>query len=70
MESSDQNALSRQLEVEGTVPEYLKKSLVSEIDLIKDSLQVVSLFGGVFFMSAIRAMASVNGGSSYDDLEI
>jgi hypothetical protein len=70
MESSDQNSLSRQLEVEGNVPEYLKTSLVSEIDLIKDSLQVVSLFGGVFFMSAVRAMASVSGSGAKDDLEI
>lgn len=70
MEEPLKNDLSAQLEVEGKVPEYLKTSLVSEIDLIKDTLQVVSLFGGVFFLSAVRAMASVTEEGRTDDLEL
>jgi len=50
--------LNKFLEVEGVVPEYLKTSLIAEIDLIKDTLQVVSHFGGVFFLSAINALTS------------
>ncbi len=57
----------KQLEAEGSVPEYLKTSLVSEIDLIKDSLQVVALFGGGFFMAAIKAISSVSDASQENE---
>ncbi len=58
MDNSNSDIL-KQLEVEGTVPEYLKTSLVSEIDLIKDSLQVVALFGGGFFTALLKAISSI-----------
>ena len=67
MEESDHSDLSKHLEMDGQVPEYLKKSLVSEIELIKDTLQVVSMFGGVFFQSVVRAMASIMDENETDE---
>ena len=60
MDNSNSDIL-KQLEAEGSVREYLKTSLGSEIDLIKDSLQVVTLFGAGFFMAAIKAISSISG---------
>ncbi len=48
-----------QLEEEGEVPAYLKGALTSEIDFIRDILQVVSLFGGVFFDTARKALVTL-----------
>jgi hypothetical protein len=56
---ADSNSVIKQLEVEGNVPEYLKTSLVSEIELIKDTLQVVSLFGGGFFVAVFEAINAI-----------
>lgn len=60
MEEDSRNDIMKQLEVDGVVPEYLKTSLVSEIDLIKDTLQVVALFGGGFFETALKAITSLS----------
>ncbi|GAA4446711.1 hypothetical protein GCM10023091_40300 [Ravibacter arvi] len=62
-----QDEIRKQLEVEGAVPEYLKTSLVSEIDLIKDTLQVVSHFGGFFFLSAFSALTAALDQNSNDE---
>ncbi len=67
MEGDPGSDIIRQLEAEGTVPEYLKTSLVSEIDLIKDALQVVSLFGGVFFVAALKAVTSLSENRTADE---
>ncbi len=66
MEKSNSDIL-KQLEAEGSVPEYLKTSLVSEIDLIKDSLQIVALFGGGFFMAALKAISSISGSTQENE---
>lgn len=58
MDQPDKDDLTKLLEAEGVVPEYLKTKLIAEIELIKDTLQVVSHFGGVFFLSAMKALTS------------
>lgn len=67
MKDADKNDLNKQLEIEGTVPDYLKTSLMSGIDLIKDTLQVVSLFGGVFFLSAFKAVTCLDEDSKPEE---
>lgn len=67
MEQSESDELNKYLEMEGAVPEYLKSRIVSEIDLIKDTLQIVSLYGGMFFLSALKAVTSGSDSQSKDE---
>ncbi|WP_177225882.1 hypothetical protein [Arsenicibacter rosenii] len=39
----------KQLEPEDSCPAHLKTEIISEIDLIRNALQVVELFAGDFF---------------------
>lgn len=41
-----------ELESEDKVPERLKKALVSEIDTIRDTMELVTLYVGHFFNAA------------------
>lgn len=46
------------MEPDEDAPEYLRKALVSEIDLIRDSMSVISLFTSHFFDTALMAFAN------------
>ncbi|TDB63693.1 hypothetical protein [Arundinibacter roseus] len=47
------NSTFKNIEPQDQVPDYLKKALVSEIDMIRDTLEVVSLFTITFFDTAL-----------------
>ncbi|MEZ4900671.1 MAG: hypothetical protein R2822_02370 [Spirosomataceae bacterium] len=48
------------------VPESLKKALISEIDTIRNSMELVSLFVGHFF-NAARVMATPLSNSNQEN---
>ena len=50
-----------QIDSEESVPEGLKKSLTSEIDIIRNSIEIVRLYVD-FFFPAIGAIASPSSG--------
>lgn len=49
-----------ELEPDDKVPEYLRHALVSEIDTIRDTLQVVSQFVDGFFRVALMSIPENN----------
>lgn len=46
----------KDLETDAQVPAYLKRALVSEIDLIRDAMQIVELFTDGLLATAIRCL--------------
>lgn len=46
----------KDLEPDSQVPAYLKKVLVSEIDLIRDAMQIVELFTNGLLATAIQCL--------------
>lgn len=46
----------KDLEPDAQVPAYLKRALVSEIDLIRDAMQIVELFTDGLLSTAIRCL--------------
>lgn len=49
-----------ELEPDDKVPEYLKHALVSELDTIRDTVQVVSQFVDGFFRVALMSIPENN----------
>jgi hypothetical protein len=45
-----------ELEPNDKVPEYLKKALISELDVIRDTVQIVSQFMDGFFKVALMSI--------------
>jgi len=53
------NSVFKELEPDNEVPEYLKHALVAEVDTIRNTMQVVTLFTE-HFLSAITIGLSFN----------
>lgn len=53
------NSVFKELEPDNEVPEYLKQALVSEVDTIRNTMHVVTLFTE-HFLSAITIGLSFN----------
>jgi hypothetical protein len=53
-----QNDVFKDLEPDDRVPEYLKKALVSEIDFIRDTMSVVTLFTSHFFDTTLMSIVN------------
>ncbi len=51
-----ENAAFKELEPNDQAPSYLKEALVSEIDLIRDTLQFVIHFTDLFFKTALASI--------------
>ena len=47
------NDVFKGLEPDAEVPEYLKNALISEIDLVRDTIQIVELFTDSLFSTAL-----------------
>lgn len=55
---------------EFTVPESLKGMIVSEVDSIRDTMQVVQLFMGEFFLAGLKLIQELDTDiSSENDTE-
>jgi ABC-type sulfate/molybdate transport systems ATPase subunit len=54
------NNVFKQLEPDEDVPENLRKELISEIDMMRDSMSVFSLFISHFFDVALMAFTDFN----------
>ena len=52
-------AAFKELESDDQVPTYLKEALVSEIDLIRDTLQFVTHFTNGFFSTALAGITQI-----------
>ncbi|GHB71372.1 hypothetical protein [Persicitalea jodogahamensis] len=51
------NDIFKELEPNAEVPAYLKNALVSEIDLIRDTIQIVELFTESLFSTALLCVS-------------
>lgn len=51
------NTVFKELESNEQVPEYLRKALVSEVDTIRDSMQVVTHFTEFFLKTLITCFS-------------
>jgi hypothetical protein len=49
----DSKSIFEKLQTDETVPEYLKEALISEIDTIRDTMDIVTLFTETLFASVI-----------------
>lgn len=58
------NNVFKEIEPNEDAPENLRKALVSEIDLMRDSMSVVSLFTSHFFDIALMAFANFDRNDS------
>lgn len=58
------NNVFKEIEPDADAPENLRKALVSEIDLMRDSMSVISLFTSHFFDTALMAFASFDRNDS------
>jgi hypothetical protein len=56
------NSVFKELEPNNEVPEYLKHALVAEVDTIRNTMQVVSLF-------TEHLLSAITIGLSFDDNE-
>ncbi len=54
------NNVFEELEPDAEVPAYLKNALVSEIDLIRDTMQIVELFTDSLFSTALLCMSDLD----------
>ena len=54
------NTIFKELESNEQVPEYLKTALVSEVDTIRNSMQVVSHFTEYFLNTLITCFSVAN----------
>lgn len=54
------NDAFKELESDAHVPPYLKAALVSEIDLIRDTLQFVTHFTDGFFSTALASITQTS----------
>lgn len=54
------NAIFKELESNEQVPEYLKTALVSEVDTIRNSMQVVTHFTEYFLKTLITCFSVAN----------
>lgn len=52
------NEIFKELESEETVPEYLKSALISEVDTIRNSMQVVTHFTEHFLKAMTVTISS------------
>ena len=50
------NGNFQEIEETGSVPEHLKNMLVAEIDIIRDTMQIVQLFLGEFMVVAVSML--------------
>lgn len=55
---SDSRNVFKEIEPDDKVPEYLKKALVSEIDVIRDTMSIVTLFTSHFFDATLMAFSA------------
>ncbi len=46
-------SIFEKLQTDEKVPEYLKEALISEIDMIRDTMDIVSLFTETLFSSVV-----------------
>lgn len=53
------NDVFSELEPDIEVPAYLKNALISEIDLIRDTMQVVELFTDSLFSTALLCVSEI-----------
>ena len=53
------NDVFKELEPDAEVPAYLKNALVSEIDLIRDTMQIVELFTDGLFSTALLCISDI-----------
>lgn len=51
------NDVFKELEPDESVPDFLKEALVSEIDLIRDTIQLVTHFTDGFFSTALMCLS-------------
>lgn len=58
------NNVFKEIGPDEDAPENLRKALVSEIDLMRDSMSVISLFTSHFFDTALMAFASFDRNDS------
>jgi hypothetical protein len=58
------NNVFKEIEPDEEIPETLRKALVSEIDMMRDSMSVISLFTSHFFDTALMAFASFDRNDS------
>lgn len=49
----DSKSIFEKLQTDEAVPEYLKEALISEIDTIRDTMELVTLFTETLFASVI-----------------
>lgn len=56
----DSKSIFEKLQTDETVPEYLKEALISEIDTIRDTMDIVTLFTETLFASVISLTNSEN----------
>ncbi len=54
------NKIFKELEPDDSVPPYLKEALVSEIDFIRDALQIVTLYTEGFFSAAVKCLSEIS----------
>jgi hypothetical protein len=54
------NEIFKELEPGDSVPPYLKEALVSEIDFIRDTLQIVTLYTEGFFSTAATCLSEIS----------
>lgn len=53
------NDVFKELEPDAEVPAYLKNALVSEIDLIRDTMHIVELFTDSLFSTALLCISDI-----------
>lgn len=56
----DSKAIFDNLQTTDTVPEYLKEALISEIDTIRETMDIVTLFTETLFSSVIALSSPEN----------
>ncbi len=53
------NDIFKELEPDAEVPAYLKNALVSEIDIIRDTMHIVELFTDNLFNTALMCVSDL-----------
>ncbi|WP_373513468.1 hypothetical protein [Persicitalea sp.] len=53
------NDVFKEMESDAEVPAYLKNALVSEVDFIRDTMQIVELFTDSLFSTALMCVSDI-----------